>query len=137
MGSLRGTAWGFSSFFHQLNPHWFLYPKVVGTYLSGTGTLVWGSWCGAGTPHSQDIPPKFLSTTRGCGTSPFWVYAPPTSLDGCGLFNSVVVKRLLCNSIADGSELWWLFYLVVMLMWLYEEGSHVCLCCYPEWKSLP
>ena len=25
------------------------------TYLSGTGTLAWGAWYGAGTPYSQDI----------------------------------------------------------------------------------
>ena len=30
--------------------------------------------------------PKFLSTTRGCGTSPFSVFASTTSLDGCGFF---------------------------------------------------
>ena len=32
-----------------------------------------GACCGAGTPHSQDIPPKFLSTPLGCGTSWFRV----------------------------------------------------------------
>ena len=37
-----------SSFFHQLNPHWFLQPEVVGTYLPGTGTLGWGAWYGVG-----------------------------------------------------------------------------------------
>ena len=40
VGSLR-TAWGSSSFFHQLNPHWFLQPEVVGTYL-----LALGPWAG-------------------------------------------------------------------------------------------
>ena len=39
VGSLRGTAWGSSSFFHQLNPHCFLQPEVMGTYLPGSGTL--------------------------------------------------------------------------------------------------
>ena len=38
VGSLRGTASGFRSFFRQLNPHWFLQPEVVETYLHGTGT---------------------------------------------------------------------------------------------------
>ena len=57
--SLRGTAWGSRSFFHPLNPCWFLQLEVVGTYLSGTGTLGWGLWCGAGTPCSQESPPKF------------------------------------------------------------------------------
>ena len=27
---------------HWLNPHWFLQPEIVGTYLSGTGILGWG-----------------------------------------------------------------------------------------------
>ena len=47
VGFLRGTALGSSSVFHQLNPHGFLQPEVVGTYLPGTGNLglgglVWG-----------------------------------------------------------------------------------------------
>ena len=51
--SLRGTAWDFRIFFHRLNTHWFLQPEVMGTYLLGTGTVIWGSWCGAGTPRSR------------------------------------------------------------------------------------
>ena len=47
-----------------------------------------GACCGAGTPRSRDIFVKFLSTTHGC----FWVSTPPTSLDGCGFFNSVAVR---------------------------------------------
>ena len=126
VGSLRGTAWGSRSFFHWLNPHWFLQPEVVRTYLPGTGTLGWGAWCGAGTSHSQDISPEFLSTTHRWGTSLFCICAPPTHLDGCGFFNSIVV-RLPFNSISDSSE-WWLFYiLVVILMWLCKEASLVCL----------
>ena len=38
---LRGTAWGSSSFFHKLNPHWFLQPEAMGTYLPGQGFLIW------------------------------------------------------------------------------------------------
>ena len=52
VGSLRGTAWGSSSFFHRLNLCWFLQPEFVGTYLTGTGTLGCQAWCGAGTPCS-------------------------------------------------------------------------------------
>ena len=133
-GSLRGTAWGPRSFFHRLNLCWFLQPEVVGTYLPGTGTLGWGAWCGAGTPCSWDIPPKFLSTTCGCGTSPFHVCAPSTSLDGCGFFNSTGV-RLPFNSISGSAE-WWLFYiLVIILMLLCEEASHVYLCCHLDQMS--
>ena len=37
----------------------FLQPEVVGTYLPGTGPWAGGTWCGARTPHSQDIPSTF------------------------------------------------------------------------------
>ena len=39
----------------------------MGTYLPGSGNLGWGSWCGTGTPCSQDIPPEFLSTNMDVG----------------------------------------------------------------------
>ena len=93
------------------------------------------SWAGTGTTHPQLIPPKFITTTCGCGTSPFHSSTPPTSLDGCGFFNSIVV-RLPLNLISDGSE-WWLFYnLVVILMWLCEETSRTYLCHHLHWKIL-
>ena len=78
-------------------------------------------------PCSQDTLPEFSSTTRGRGISLFHVCTPPTSLDGCDYFNSVVV-RLPFRSIPDFPE-WWLFYiLLVILLWLCKEASHVCLC---------
>ena len=125
LDSLRRTAWGSSSFFHWLNPHWFLQPEVVGTKFPGTRTLGQGTGVGW-DPCSQRYPSRILSPTGGWGTSPFCACTPPSSLDGCGFFNSTV--RLPFNSISDSSE-WWLFYiLVVILMWLCEEVSHVCLC---------
>ena len=69
VGSLRGTAWDSRGFFHWLNSHWFLLSEVVGNHLLCTGTLGWGSCCGPVAPCSQDIPPKFLSTTCEWGTS--------------------------------------------------------------------
>ena len=45
------------------------------------------------------------------------------SLDGCGFFNSVVV-RLQFNSVSVGSDQW-LFSLVVIYLWLCKEASHV------------
>ena len=62
VSSLKGTAWDSRSFFYQLNPHWFLQPEVVRTCLPHTGTLAWGVWGGAGTPHSWDILPESPST---------------------------------------------------------------------------
>ena len=136
MGFLRGTSWGSRSLFHQLSPHWTLQSEVMGTYLPVTGTLGlgMGTWCWAGTPYSRDLPPKFLSTTHGCGTSPFCVSALLTSLDGCGFFNSVVV-RLPFNSISDSSQQWLFYNLVVIFMWLWEEISYVYLCHHVDWKS--
>ena len=97
-------------------------------------TWAGGALCEAGTPHSQDIPPKFLSTTHGCGTRLFCVSTSPTSLDGWSFFNSIVV-RLPFNSISDGSE-WWLFYiLIVTLIWLCKEAKRVYLCHLLDQKS--
>ena len=69
MGSLRETAWDSKSFFHQLNPHWFLQPEVMGSYFLALEPGTGGIGYGVGTPCSWDIPPEFLSTTCGCGTS--------------------------------------------------------------------
>ena len=56
----------------------------------------------------------------------FHIITPPTSLDGCGFFNSIIVW-LPFNSISNSSE-WGLFYnLIVILMWLCEEASCVYL----------
>ena len=89
VGSLRGNGWDSRSFYHRLNPWWFLQPGVMETYLPGAGTLGWEAWCRAGTPHSWDSPAKIVSTTRGCEISLFHVSAPPASLDECGFFNSI------------------------------------------------
>ena len=95
--SLRGTAWDSRSFFHQLTPCLFLQREVVGTYLPGTGTPCWGAWFGDGTPHSWDIPSKFLSIIRGCGISLFLVFVPLASLNGCGFLNSIVIRLLFIS----------------------------------------
>ena len=128
--SLRGTAWGSRIFFYQLGPCWVL-QQVVGIYLPHTGILGWGAWSGAGSPHSQDIPPDLLAPTHGWETSWFCICTPPTSLNGCGFFNSVVV-RLPFNLVSGNSE-WWLYILAVILMWLCRD---VCLCRHLDWKSL-
>ena len=91
----KGNCLGPQQILYQLNLRWFLHPEVIWIYLPGNGTLSLGAWLG-------DIPPKFLSTTGGYRTSPFSISTPPTSLDACGFFNSVVV-RFPFNSISDGS----------------------------------
>lgn len=67
---------------------WFSLLHVVGTLLSGIGTLGLGDKNGAGTPslYSGDlgcwgVPPSAqLLTTCGFGVSPFCISTPPTSL---------------------------------------------------------
>lgn len=64
-------------------------PEIQGTFLPGSETLGWGTWCGAGTPRSSgwEGPPqlRYLSqysmVTHRCGTTPFCVSAPPTNLN--------------------------------------------------------
>ena len=108
--------------------------SLLPRHFPGTGTLSWGPVVVVGLILFQDIPPKFLSTTCGCETSPLHICTHPTSLNGCGFFNSIVV-RLPFNLISEGCE-WWLFYiLVVILMWLCKEVTHVCLCRHPDWES--
>ena len=102
----------------------------MGTYLPGTGTLGCGALCGAGTPHSWYIPPEFLPTTCGCGTSLFSMSAPFTYLGGCGFFNSMVV-RLPFKLISDGPE-WWLFYSLAVILW----GGKSCLPMLPSWLEV-
>ena len=91
------------SFFGHPNPHWFLQPEVMGTYLPGSGTLGWVVWCGAGNPSFERYPSRFLFTTHGCrtacSTSPCLsallhvshISMPPIRLDECGFLNSLVV----------------------------------------------
>ena len=43
VASLRGTAWDSRSFFHLLDPCWFLQSEGMGTYLPSTLTMGWGA----------------------------------------------------------------------------------------------
>ena len=42
------VCWETCSFFCCPNPHWILQPEVIGTWLSGAGTLDWVGWSGLG-----------------------------------------------------------------------------------------
>ena len=55
-GPSRGVSWEYCSFLCFPNPHWFLQPEFMWTYLPGARTLGWVVWSGAGTPHSCGIP---------------------------------------------------------------------------------
>ena len=74
----------------------------MGTFLSGTGILGWVLWCGVGIPCTQDIPPGFYPPHVDVGlpiqrlhasvSPPLRVSTPPTSLNECDFFNSLVVR---------------------------------------------
>ena len=102
--SLRGTAWGSRISFLWLNPHCFLQPYILGTYLPGTGTLSWGLVWGWDSSLLRYPSRIFIHHT--------WMWDQPKPIpclhpsyqsDRCGFFNSVVV-RLPFSSISDGSE---------------------------------
>ena len=132
VGSLRGTAWGSSSFFHWLNSSCFLQPEVGGTYLPGTGTLGWWGlvWDWDSLipisfpnfiPHTSvwDLPIPHLRPSYQSG----WTWF----LQFCSCQTSIQV------------HFWWFWVmvvllLVVILMRLCEEVSNVCLLHHFHWK---
>ena len=127
-GLFKGTAWGSSIFFHWHDPYWFCSQKLWElTFLALKPKLGGLVWC---CESSLTLYPSQIFIHH------MWVWdqsvlvcAPPTSLDGCGFFNYVVVI-LPFNSISDGTE-WRLFYILVVISeWLGEEASHVCLHCH-------
>ena len=58
----KGNCLGLQKFLPLTQYPWFLQPEIMGTYLTGTGTLGWGAWYRVRTPCSRVIPPKFLCT---------------------------------------------------------------------------
>ena len=103
-GPFRGDFWESYSFFHHPNSHWFLQPEVMETYLPGAGTLGSVVCCGPGVPHFWGISPNFYPLHMGVGmpilhlrTSPrisahLHISFPPTHLDECSFFNSLIVR---------------------------------------------
>ena len=56
-----------SSFFYLLNPHWFLQPEVMGTYLPGIGSLGWGPGMELGPLAPKISLPNFYLSRVGVG----------------------------------------------------------------------
>ena len=135
--TLRGTARKSSSFFFltNSNPIGFYSQKLWGLIFLALQPWVGVPSMGLAPPSSQDIPPKFLSTTRVWGPAQSRVPVSPTFRDGCGFFSSIV-GGLPFNSISDGSEWLLVCNLVVILMWWCQEVSHVYLCLYLDRKLL-
>ena len=142
-GPLSRVYWKSGKLFCHPNPHWFLQPEVTGIYLPGTRTLGWDPFA------PKVLLPMFIHHTwiwdRPCPfhhqhlsaphgvSSP--VSAPPTCLDECGFFKSLVVRlpytlifwqfwalRFSCNSFAVtwGSKV----YLPMPPSWLEVMTTH-------------
>ena len=84
----------------------------MGTYLPGTRTLGWGPGVQLGLLIFEIFLVNFYLPRVDMEPAHS---VSPTSVDGCGFFNSVVV-RLPFSLISDASELWWFYILVVILM---------------------
>ena len=69
-----------------------LQPEVWGTYVPGTGNLGWGPAVGLGLLTPAISLPKFYPSYMGVGPAHSMSPTPPTSLDGCDSFNSIVVR---------------------------------------------
>ena len=59
VGSLKGTAWASSSFFHWLNLCWFLQPEIMWTYLPRTEPWAGGPGVGLGLLAPEISLPYF------------------------------------------------------------------------------
>lgn len=99
-----------------------IFTANVGAPLPGTGDMGCGAQYGAGTPHSSwsasaaEIFSWLLTTTRGCGASPFCI-SPPSyqSPCGCCIICSVVgIQFSLSSSGSKGSLFFsYKFYVIV------------------------
>ena len=63
------------------------------------------------------------------------IFTPPTSLDECFFFISLVV-RLPYSSIFCHFQLFFVFKLLLSFFWLWEEAQCVYLCLYLGWKPV-
>ena len=123
------------SFSHHLNPHWFLEPEVLRLYFLALES--WVAWyvllprCSSQFIHAQmwDHSVCWLCQPPPCGeSSPPRLpnSAPPTGLDECFFFNSLVVRL-------PYSLIFWQFWLVLFLnllsfLWLCKEAQCIYLC---------
>ena len=146
-GFFKRNFLGLQKFLPLTQSPLFFAARSCGPSLPGTGTLGWGAWCGVGLLAPKISISNYYPPHIGKGPSHFMSVPPPSILYECGFYNSVVV-RFPFNLISDHSEWQWfyilvvillflfLIFLVVILMWLCEEVSLVCLCCHLDQKSV-
>ena len=112
----------------------FCSQKLWGLHLPGTGTLGWGPGVMLGLLTTKISLLNFYPPCIGWLTSPFHVCAPPSCLNGCGFFNSVVVR------LSVQLNFWWFWVMVVLyfshnldvVVW----GGEPCLSVPPSWLEV-
>ena len=89
-------------------------------------------------PVSQPLPCLSWSSSRSPATSPLClaaISAPPTGLDECFFFNSLVVGLPYSSVFCQ----FWLFFVFkcVFVLHLVVQGGTVCLPMPPSWPEVP
>ena len=99
-------------------------------------TTLWGLPAAAWPALFHNPPPPWVRQLPPCREcSPPWlpVSAPPTSLNECFFFNSLVVR--LQYSLISGSSGYFLFLnLLLSFFWLCQEPKRIYLCLHLGWK---
>ena len=147
MGLPNKLSYEAGSFSHCLNPHGFFQSEVLRLYFPTLESwIVWSvslPSCSSQFIHMQmwdrplcqllPCPPLVLQPPPCCESSPpqLPVSAPPTSLDDCFFFNSLVV-RLPFSSIFWQFWLFFVFKYVVVFL-LVVQGGKVYLPTPPSW----
>ena len=132
---LRKTLWDSSSFClpQPQSPLGF----IARSY-SDCSSWHWKPWAGG---SGMELGPLTFEKSLLIFICHTWVWDQPVPLlfssywSQCGFFFNSVVVGLPFSLISDSSE-WWLSYsLVVILMWLCKEASHIYLRCHLDRKS--
>ena len=106
---------------------WFIYVQMWGC------RVCWWSHCLPRLSHSLPCLWVWPCCPKFC-LPRLHVSAPPTSLDECFFFISLVV-RLLCGSIFCQFWLFFVFKLLLSFFWLCEEVQCVYLCLHLVWNQ--
>ena len=139
-GSVQQTLLWCWSLSHHSNPHIFLQSEVLGLYFP---TLEpWITWsvllpsCSSQFIHTQMWDRLVLQPPPCRASSPpqLPISTPPTSLDECFFFNSLVV-RFPYSSIFWQFWLFFVFKFIVVLLWV-VQGGKVYLPTPPSWPKV-
>ena len=143
VGPLRGVPWEACSFFHCPNPHWFLQPEVMGTYLPVLEP--WARWSGLGlgslTPEVS--LPSFIHHMNVGPTVLLLLHFPVPLLSSLPLLliwmNVTSLNLWLLNyhtgRFSDESG-WYLFCSLVVIFAVVMWGVKACLPTPPSWLEV-